>query len=243
MSRWTIARVRAFARRLTALDAGALVLIALFVLARVVLAYGFRVPLLGLLDYLFIVALIYFVFRLTPWVRGQLLWSLRARLIVAYVFIAVVPVVLLLTMAGIAAYLIYVQLGAHILQDDLAERMHELRAVTDTIAHSISRETSNENFVNANAVLQRPNVAAVVASETAEYSGLMVDDEPAETLMKRANGRERREFVGLVDRDGKLWIQCFRHVRAAKESVPLRVSLPVTQSRMATRARPSSACA
>lgn len=228
MSRWTIARVRAFARRLTALDAGALVLIALFVLARVVLAYGVRVPLLGLLDYLFIVALIYFAFRLTPWVRGQLLWSLRARLIVAYVFIAVVPVVLLLTMAGIAAYLIYVQLGAHILQDDLAERMHELRAVTDTIAHSISRETSNDNFVNANSVLQRPNVAAVVASETAEYSGLMVDDEPAETLMKRANGRERREFVGLVDRDGKLWIQCFRHVRAAKDAVPLRVSLPVT---------------
>ena len=46
--------------------------------------------------------------------------------------------------------------------------------------------------------------------------------------MRRANGRERREFVGLVDRDGQLWIECFRHVRAARDSIPLRVSLPVT---------------
>ena len=98
-----IARMRAFTRRLTPVDAGALGIIALFVLARIARALGLAVPLLGLLDYLFILALIYFAFRLTPWVRSQLLWSLRNRLIVAYVFIAVVPVVLLLTMAGIAA--------------------------------------------------------------------------------------------------------------------------------------------
>ena len=115
-ARAIIARIRVFARRLTAVDAGALGLVVLFVLARIVRAYGFAFPLLGLLDYLFVVALIYFAFRLTPWVRGQLLWSLRNRLIVAYIFIAVVPVVLLLTMAGIAAYLIYIQLGAHILR-------------------------------------------------------------------------------------------------------------------------------
>jgi sigma-B regulation protein RsbU (phosphoserine phosphatase) len=223
-----IARLRVFLRHLTALDLGALGIVALFLLARILRAYGRAVPLLGLLDYLFIVALIYFAFRLTPWVRGQLLWSLRNRLIVAYVFIAVVPVVLLLTMAGIAAYLVYVQLGAHILQDDLAERMHALRAVSDTIAHSITRETANESSVNTNSVLQRPSVAAVIASESAEYTGLTVDSKPSEVLMRRAAGRERREFVGLVDQDGQLWIQCFRHVRVAHDMIPLRVSLPVT---------------
>src|SRR6202046_3982028 len=116
-----IARVRAFARRLTPVDAGALGILVLFLLARVVRALGPAVPLLGLLDYLFVLALIYFAFRLTPWVRGQLMWSLRNRLIVAYVFIAVVPVVLLLTMAGIAAYLMSVQVGAHIVREGLAE--------------------------------------------------------------------------------------------------------------------------
>jgi hypothetical protein len=37
--------------------------------------------------------------------------SLRNRLVAAYVFIAVVPVLLLLAMAGLAAYLPYWQLG------------------------------------------------------------------------------------------------------------------------------------
>jgi sigma-B regulation protein RsbU (phosphoserine phosphatase) len=223
-----IARVRAFARRLTPVDAGALGIVALFVLARVVRSLGFGVPLLGLLDYLFILALIYFAFRITPWVRSQLLWSLRNRLIVAYVFIAVVPVVLLLTMAGIAAYLVYVQLGAHILRDGLAERMHDLRAVSDTIAHAIARDTANDKSATTDAVLQRPLVAAVVASESSEYTGLTVDGTPADILIPHGEGRERREFIGLVDQDGQLWIQCFRHVRAARDSIPLRVSLPVS---------------
>jgi sigma-B regulation protein RsbU (phosphoserine phosphatase) len=223
-----IARVRAFARRLTPVDAGALGIVVLFLLARVVNALGLAVPLLGLLDYLFVLALIYFAFRLTPWVRGQLMWSLRNRLIVAYVFIAVVPVVLLLTMAGIAAYLIYVQLGAHILRDGLAERMHELRAVSDTIAHSIARETVNDSNVSTDSVLRRPGVADVVASESAEYTGLTVDGTPADILIPHGEGHERREFVGLVDQNGQLWIQCFRHVRVARDSIPLRVSLPVS---------------
>ncbi|HUJ82843.1 MAG TPA: hypothetical protein VLW83_13235, partial [Candidatus Acidoferrales bacterium] len=58
-----IARLRVVARRLTAVDVGALGIVALFVLARIVRAYGFAFPLLGLLDYLFVFALIYFSFR------------------------------------------------------------------------------------------------------------------------------------------------------------------------------------
>ena len=57
--------------------------------------------------------------RLIPWFRTKFMWTLRNRLIVAYVFIAVVPVILLLSMAGLATYGLYLQLGAHVFQDDL----------------------------------------------------------------------------------------------------------------------------
>jgi phosphoserine phosphatase RsbU/P len=221
------ARVRSFLRRFTAVDIAAVGLVALFILARIVRAAGVPVPFLGLLDYLFIVALIYGLFRVSPWVRGRLLWSLRNRLIVAYVFIAVVPVVLLLTMAGIAAYLLYIQLGAHVLRDGLSDRMHEVRAVADTIAHSIAREPASASSADTNSLLQRPDVAAVVASESADYNGLTFDGKGAESLL-RENGGERREFVGLVEREGQLWIQCFRHVHGPRDSIPLRVALPVT---------------
>ncbi len=77
-------------------------------------------------------------------------------------------------------------------------------------------------------MLQRPDVAAVVSSESGEYSGLTVDGAGAEGLLRREDGSERKEFVGLVERDGRLWIQCFRHVNTSRDAVPLRVALPVT---------------
>ncbi len=55
----------------------------------------------GLLGFLSFLAIIYLVIRLIPWFRTQVMWPLRNRLIVAYVFIAVVPVILLFSMAGV----------------------------------------------------------------------------------------------------------------------------------------------
>ena len=46
---------------------------------------------------------------------SELLWSLRNRLIVAYIFIAFVPIILLLVLAVLAAQIIYSQLGAYLL--------------------------------------------------------------------------------------------------------------------------------
>src|SRR5438046_10131648 len=43
------------------------------------------------LKYLAVVASVYLLFRLIGWWRDRLLWSLRNRLIVAYLFLAFVP--------------------------------------------------------------------------------------------------------------------------------------------------------
>src|SRR5205807_5401637 len=46
------------------------------------------------------------IFLLVRWVRKKLLWRLRNRLIVTYMFIGVIPVVLILTMVLIAGYIL-----------------------------------------------------------------------------------------------------------------------------------------
>src|SRR5438132_1329606 len=43
---------------------------------------------------------------LLRWIRRALLWRLRNRLIVTYVFIGVIPVLLILVMVGVAGYMI-----------------------------------------------------------------------------------------------------------------------------------------
>ena len=92
---------------------------------------------LGFLSFL---AVIYLVVRLIPWFRTQVMWPLRNRLIVAYVFIAVVPVILLLSMAGVAMYGLYLQLGAHLLHDDLQNHVDAISANTDALIAAVRQE-------------------------------------------------------------------------------------------------------
>src|ERR1700687_5442578 len=54
------------------------------------------------LRFMALIAVFYLLYRFCSRWRSQLLWSLRNRLIVAYLFIAVVPIILLLILASIA---------------------------------------------------------------------------------------------------------------------------------------------
>ncbi len=54
--------------------------------------------LFSFLKYLAVLASVYLLFRLIGWWRNRLLWSLRNRLIVAYLFIAFVPILLIVAL-------------------------------------------------------------------------------------------------------------------------------------------------
>ena len=77
------------------------------------------------------------------WARDHLLWSLRNRLVAAYVFIAVVPVLLLLAMAGLAAYLLYWQLGSYVIYTEMEEREERVGVVATALATSYAVEATS----------------------------------------------------------------------------------------------------
>src|SRR5258708_11476719 len=81
--------------------------------------FDLRGGLFSFLKYLAVVASVYLLVRLIGWWRNRLLWSLRNRLIVAYLFIAVVPFLSIVTLAVLAGRILYSQLGAYLLQQDL----------------------------------------------------------------------------------------------------------------------------
>ncbi len=54
---------------------------------------------------------------------GKAIWRLRNRLIAAYLLIAVVPVVLILTLAGIAAYAVMGQMAVYMVDNELSRRV------------------------------------------------------------------------------------------------------------------------
>src|SRR5690242_20119202 len=91
------------------------------------------------LEYLAVLAGLYLILRFVGWWRSRLLWSLRNRLIVAYLFIAVVPIVSIVILVVLAARILYSQLGAYLLYEDLHQR---IALVTDIAEHiAIAHET------------------------------------------------------------------------------------------------------
>src|SRR6266481_7812830 len=105
--------------------------------------YDPHIPKSGFLFFLAICAAMYWLVRGWLWARDHLLWSLRNRLVTAYVFIAVVPVLLLLTMAGLAAYLLYWQLGSYVIYTEMDERIERVSEVAGAMATSYALEMTS----------------------------------------------------------------------------------------------------
>ena len=220
-------RWRAFWRTTSALDRVAAIVFILFVL-------GWTTPLGRYLSFLgawrvilFVIAAGYLVVRLLRWARKRLLWGLRNRLIVAYIFIAVVPVVLLLAMVALSGYLLYFQLGAHLLQDDLSERVSEVSHIAETLDEAIESNATKGLTVNSRALLERPGIAAMLTAAGKRLPGLEVHL-PESAAAIGSNARPVPGFTGLAQSAGDLWIEAVVASRPPSHEGELYVRVPVT---------------
>ena len=68
------------------------------------------------------------------WGYRPLLWRLRNRLIVTYLFIGVMPILLLLLMGGLASYLFAGQFATYVVISDLHSELQHLQAANDALA-------------------------------------------------------------------------------------------------------------
>src|SRR2546428_8278797 len=92
----------------------------------------------GWVSILSFVVIVLFAFLAFRWLRSKLLWRLRNRLIVTYVFIGVIPVVLLVAMAFITIYLLAGQFANFVVTSDLNSRLRSLEAVNAAIANELA---------------------------------------------------------------------------------------------------------
>ncbi len=220
-------RLRAFWRTTSVFDRASAIVFIFFVLS-------WTTPLGRYLSFLgawrvilFVIAAGYLMVRLLRWARKRLLWGLRNRLIVAYIFIAVVPVVLLLAMVTLSAYLLYFQLGAHLLQDDLSERVSEVSHIAETLDEAIESNATKGFTVNSRALLRRPGIAAMLTAAGKRLPGLEVHL-PESAAAIGSNARPVPGFTGLAQSAGDLWIEAVVASRPPSHEGELYVRVPVT---------------
>jgi len=79
----------------------------------------------------------YYFGRLIGFVRARLLWRLRRRLIVTYLFIAVVPIVLIIILVLIKDFLNSGQFAAFLVALKLRDRAEQLQQITRVVGHEM----------------------------------------------------------------------------------------------------------
>jgi phosphoserine phosphatase RsbU/P len=220
-------RWRAFWRMTTLLDRAATGLFVLCLLLWLT-PLGRFIPFSGgWRTILLIVSGIYLVVRFARWVRKRMLWGLRNRLIVAYIFMAVVPVILLLTMAALLSYLLFFQLGAHLLRDDLNERVDDVTHVGAALEAAIVDNSAKGIPLNSQVELSQPGVSAILSSVKTRLPGLEFYVVAA-SHAQDSDGASSGNFSGLVQSGGKLWIQATVPGRAFGSNLETIIRVPMT---------------
>jgi sigma-B regulation protein RsbU (phosphoserine phosphatase) len=135
----------------------------LFVLQKVfgLLKLSFGDSLGGWVSFLSFLVIVLFSVLAFRWVKAKALWRLRNRLIVTYVFIGVIPVVMLVVLALLSAYLFAGQFATFVVTTALDSELESLGAANSAIAHEFAVKMQSGANPDSTAVerLRRSNKA------------------------------------------------------------------------------------
>ncbi|SRR5579871_1297387 len=101
-------------------------------------ARSFSQSLSGWITFLLIDALILFSIVGFRWLKRKLLWRLRNRLIVTYVFIGVIPAVLLIAMSLITLYGLAGQFAIFIVTSEINAQLHRMEAANAAVGNELA---------------------------------------------------------------------------------------------------------
>jgi len=195
------------------------------------LAYLFAVEgsISNYLKFVALLAAIYLLYRLLAWGRSRLLWSLRNRLIVAGLFIAVVPVLLLALLAVRSASILYSQLASYLLYEDVQRRKDMLADIAEHIAAAHSTLPASASEVESERIL----AAQSHSVHDRELPGLTIDFSGDPGLLHNvASGRQ--SFAGLLQQGKTLSIISIRAMPEPRGVRVVTLRVPLTEDFLAS---------
>jgi sigma-B regulation protein RsbU (phosphoserine phosphatase) len=238
----------------------------ILVLLAAVLAYAAPASAIGLVvTFAAWIAGIVVAIRLARSGVKKIIWRLRNRLIVAYAFIAMVPIVLILVLVLVSAYGLTGQIALYLINSELDRRTSILRNAANTIAETpaerrpeviLRTHDFTERFFPTSAILVRDSAeyrypaSASIASPPAGWkdtSGIIVKDGQLYSWANVISGATQvvimaplsQEFLSnLVPGIGQVNFRDFAESPGGLESTS--TGTPATGGRPATRIPPKN---
>jgi len=182
---------------------------------------------------------IYYLWRLLGLIRRRLLWRLRWRLIVTYVFIAFVPIILILFLVWLGIVIAGGQLAAYLVASNLRQRFDQLQQVNRAVAHEAQLNTPTK----AEGALERLQDFYVkeLKQHAGNYPGLEVTLRIGSQVRAfRLDGTQIQppltipawfkveEFAGVVMDGGQLALRSIEHGPTAAGTLVAILSQPFT---------------
>ncbi len=178
----------------------------------------------GFLKYLAVIAAGYLLYRFWSRLRGELLWSLRNRLIVVYVFIAVIPIILLLTLAVQAGQIMYSQFGAYLLYHDIHDKIQLLNDSSEDVAAAEATLPAAVDETVAEKALEKQ----ILDARGKELPGLTVNFRVDPAFFQKIKEAKGRSFAGLVQTGSQLRLMGIHEVDTPRGVRVVELSVPVT---------------
>jgi phosphoserine phosphatase RsbU/P len=208
-------------RRLSWPDLAAMVLVSL---GGAALLLGMAGGIYSFLKFLALLSAGYLAFRLIAWGRSRLLWSLRNRLIVAGMFLALVPVLLLVTLAALAGQVLYSQLGGYILYEDIHGRLGRM---ADSAASIAAAERTLPASV-PDKVVEESLEEQILLAQGKDLPGLKIEFHADPRRLVRVAGPNAKEFTGVVQSGGVMHLIAMREVQSPRGRNVVELSVRVT---------------
>src|SRR5580698_2695176 len=201
----------------------------------------------GWVGFLTFLAAVFFSILAFRWLKRRVLWRLRNRLIVTYVFIGVIPVVLLVAMAGFSLFLFAGQFASYVVVSELNTQLRSAEAVnaaiSNELAASLARGT-NPTAESLSGLKKRdrawghrqveawqgtkalPLPSEVLATSTFSYPAFFdkKDNEYAKALVQ---GKPFRE---IVSDNGKLYLRVVSVFPVGATSLTVVTSEPLDKA-------------
>jgi len=171
-----------------------------------------------LLRFLGVLAVIYVLYRFWSRWREELLWSLRNRLILAYLFLGVVPTVLLLILASMLGQILYSQLGAYLLYHDIEDRLAIMSSLAATQA---SLPPALDEKAREKALTQQAEL-----SVGQKVPKLRVSFEVKPKFFPDMAGPAGHSFSGLIQSGNQLRLVGMRELENSQGNRIVEVSVP-----------------
>ncbi len=187
----------------------------------------------GWVSFLSFVAILLFLVLALRWVRAKMLWRLRNRLIVTYVFIGVIPVVLLVALAVGSFYLFAGQFATFIVTTGLDSELVSLQSANSAIAQQVAAQIKHggtgtaafQDVRQEDKILAGRQICVWLGKKVAVNSTPSGDPSAAPVLPVHLGD----SFRGIVRDHDRLYLRAAQTIPIAGETMTVLSSEPFDQ--------------